>query len=219
MGSDLIGNAGLKFFSRMNASISHELKNTLAIIKENSGLLDDYIGMMAKGVHVEPQRFQTVARRIETQTVRADAIIKNLNQLAHLIDVPSKPVDLNEISTLLVLLHNRPAAMRQVTLAPCLAASPVMITTAPFILLNALGLALDFAFNAVVPGQSMSVIVGNVETELSICFGELTSLCDMGAIDYPAAHDKALLTALGAEARVEKEMGRIMIVLPRKQHP
>ena len=137
-GPDLIGEAGLLFFGRMSASISHELKNALAIIKENSGLLTDYVGMMARGMPVEPQRFQTVAARIEAQTVRADAIIKNLNQFAHTVDSPGKPVDLNDTLALLVVLHNRPAAMRQVSLAPCFAQAPVVITAASFLLLNAL---------------------------------------------------------------------------------
>ena len=32
---------GLQFFGKMTASISHEIKNVLAIINENAGLLED----------------------------------------------------------------------------------------------------------------------------------------------------------------------------------
>jgi C4-dicarboxylate-specific signal transduction histidine kinase len=51
---DPIGDAGLQFFGRMSASISHELKNALAIIKENAGLLADYVAMMGKGTPIDP---------------------------------------------------------------------------------------------------------------------------------------------------------------------
>ena len=33
---------GLQFFGKMTASISHEIKNVMAIINESAGLLDDY---------------------------------------------------------------------------------------------------------------------------------------------------------------------------------
>jgi C4-dicarboxylate-specific signal transduction histidine kinase len=218
IGPDVIGQAGLQFFGRMSASISHELKNALAIIKENSGLLNDYLGMMAKGVPIEPQRFQTVAKRIETQTVRADAIIKNLNQFAHTIDSSTKPVDLNELLTLFLALHNRPAAMRQVALETGYADSPVVISTSPFILLNILGLALDFALNAVPPGGTLSITVGKSQTEALVGFGGLKTLSNMSALEYPGACDNALLTALGAQARIEKGEGRIIIALAQSQN-
>ena len=36
-GPNLVGQSGLTYFGRTTASISHELKNALAIIKENAG--------------------------------------------------------------------------------------------------------------------------------------------------------------------------------------
>ena len=52
---------GLRFFSATTASLSHELKNALAIIKENAGLLTDYMAMFEKGSPVAPDRLITVA--------------------------------------------------------------------------------------------------------------------------------------------------------------
>ena len=40
---------GLQFFGRMSASISHEIKNVLAIINENAGLLEDFSLMADRG--------------------------------------------------------------------------------------------------------------------------------------------------------------------------
>ena len=43
---DSIGGSGLQFFGKVSASISHELKNVLAIINENAGLLEDPRAML-----------------------------------------------------------------------------------------------------------------------------------------------------------------------------
>jgi hypothetical protein len=38
---EIVAETGLQFFGKMTASISHEIKNVLAIINENAGLLED----------------------------------------------------------------------------------------------------------------------------------------------------------------------------------
>lgn len=214
---NLIGEAGLQFFGRMSASISHELKNALAVIKENSGLLSDYIHMAGKGMAVEPERYEKIARRIEAQTHRADAIIKNLNQFAHSVDTPVKSVDLNEILDLLVALHRRPAAMRQVELEPRPAESAVAVTTNPFLLLNVLGLTLAHGLHAVPAGATMTIAVGHAQSEAELDFGGLENLADLQAHNFPREHENALLTALGAKAIIEPEACRIMVRL--RMHP
>ncbi len=211
---DLIGEAGLQFFGRMSASISHELKNALAIINENAGLLGDYIHMMGKGMSVEPARFEKIAGRIEAQTRRADAIIKNLNQFAHSVDVPAKSVDLNEIMGLLVALHRRPADMRQVELDPRPSESAVAVTINPFLLLNLLGLMLAQSLQAVPGGGAMTISVGLAQSEAEIGFGGLEKLVNVPADQFPGEQANALLTALGAKAIIESEACRIVVRLP-----
>jgi signal transduction histidine kinase len=211
---DMIGQAGLQFFGCMSASISHELKNALAIIKENAGLLSDYIHMMGKGMSVEPERFDKIAGRIEAQTHRADAIIKNLNQFAHSVDIPVKSVDLNEILDLLVALHRRPAAMRQVELEPRPTVSPVTVTTNPFVLLNLLGLVLAFSLQTLPGGGVMTLSTGPAQSEAEVGFGDLQNLADVPADQFPGEHINALLTALGATAIIEPEACRIVVRLP-----
>jgi hypothetical protein len=47
---DWFGYDSLAFFGKVNASISHELKNVMAIISETAGLLGD-LSEMARGGH------------------------------------------------------------------------------------------------------------------------------------------------------------------------
>jgi C4-dicarboxylate-specific signal transduction histidine kinase len=212
--TSLIGEAGLQFFGRMSASISHELKNALAIIKENSGLLSDYLHMADKGMTVEPERFEKIARRIDAQTQRADAIIKNLNQFAHSVDVPVKSLDLNEILDLLAALHHRLAAMRQIRLETRPAEAAVVVTTHPYLLLNVLGLILIQAFDAVPAGGIMTLAVDGAQSEAEMRFEDLQNLEQLPAAGFPGSHENALLTALNAKAIIESKACRIVVRLP-----
>ena len=45
---------GLRFFGKITASVTHEIKNALATINENAGLMTDYIEMAARGRPLEP---------------------------------------------------------------------------------------------------------------------------------------------------------------------
>jgi len=81
-----LGWMGVRFFGRMSASISHEIKNVLAIINENAGLLDDFALMAEKGMPLDPRRLGKVAESLMKQVRRADAIVRNMNKFAHSVD-------------------------------------------------------------------------------------------------------------------------------------
>ena len=85
--------AGLQFFGQISASISHELKNVLAIINENAGLLEDLALMADRGKPIDPERLIKMAATVKRQIGRADGIIKNMNRFAHSADHPVETVD------------------------------------------------------------------------------------------------------------------------------
>ena len=60
MGAKLktVAETGLQFFGEITASNSHEIKNILAIINENAGLLEDLALMYDRGAQIEPQRLK-----------------------------------------------------------------------------------------------------------------------------------------------------------------
>ena len=57
---DIIAETGLQFFGRISASISHELKNVLAIINENAGLLEDLTSMADRGKPIDSARLKAI---------------------------------------------------------------------------------------------------------------------------------------------------------------
>ncbi|SMF07231.1 HAMP domain-containing histidine kinase [Desulfovibrio gilichinskyi] len=106
---------GLCFFGRVSAIISHDVKNVLAIINEEAGLLQDLSLMAAQGMELAPERLVKLAEKIQKQIKRGDLIIKNMNRFAHSVDVSECEVDLNETLALIIALFTRVSASKCVT--------------------------------------------------------------------------------------------------------
>ncbi|MBI5895626.1 MAG: sensor histidine kinase [Desulfobacterales bacterium] len=216
VGPNLVGQSGLTYFGRTTASISHELKNALAIIKENAGLLGDYLLMADKGVSIDPARFKTVATRIEDQVARADGIIKNLNRFAHSVDDPVKVLDLNELAGLLGVLSQREAAMRQVTLHVCPESATTTVTTAPYLLLTLLGRCLSVCLQYMGAGKALAVRVTKEGAGGRISFESLDAAALATAGTFPGENESALLSAVGADYHLDGTQGRMAITLSNR---
>ena len=126
-----IGESGLQFYGKITASVSHEIKNVLAIINENAGLLEDFTFMADRGKPLDPARMKMIAAAVKKQIGRADGIIKNMNLFAHSVDQTITTVDLNETLELIIALTARFAAMRGVQVDLQSPENPVKFQTAP----------------------------------------------------------------------------------------
>ena len=113
---DILGEEGLQFFGKMSASISHEMKNVLAVVNENAGLLQDFIYMNKKGMPIDPEQLKGVSQMIKKQVQRADGIMKNMNKFAHSTDQLIKTESVNNILDIVTNLAIRFASMREITL-------------------------------------------------------------------------------------------------------
>ncbi|MBW1780887.1 MAG: sensor histidine kinase [Deltaproteobacteria bacterium] len=212
----ILGETGLQFFGKMTASISHEIRNVLAVLNENAGLLEDFILMAEKGAPIDHERLKTLARSMGTQIHRADGIIENMNRFAHGVDERVKSVDLNETIELLVALSGRLADMRGVKLDPVFREEPILITTNPFFLENLLWCFLDFAMGAVGKEKALKIISEIQETGIWIRFSGLEDLAETGSNRFPSELEEALLKSLEADFSVDVKAGEIAIKVPEK---
>jgi C4-dicarboxylate-specific signal transduction histidine kinase len=210
---EVLGEAGLQFFGKMSASISHEIKNALAIINESAGLLEDLSLRAEKGIPVEPERLKKQTGSILKQVRRVDGIIRNMNQFAHSIDEPLKTVDLAQTVELATNLSNRFAAMRGVVLAYQAPPTPVMIRTSPFFLENLLWLCLDFAMNAAGAGKTLNLLIEKSEGSARITFAPLERISDTAEQEFTGDRVKALLAALQAELNLDKEKRELSLLI------
>ena len=211
---EVIGETGLQFFGKMSASISHEIKNVLAIINENAGLLEDLTVMAEKGMPLDPQRLKTPASRIMKQIRRGDDIIKGMNRFAHSVDDSLRQVDLDDTLALVCALSNRFASMRGVVLERESPSAPVSVVTNPFFLQNLLWLCLDFAMGCAGAGKTVSLKAEKTGGKATIRFSKLQDMANAVTEAFPGNRERALLNALKAELVIHKDIGELCLALP-----
>ena len=206
-----IGETGLQFYGKITASISHEIKNVLAIINENVGLLEDLTLMADRGQPIDPARLKKMAAVVQKQIGRADGILSNMNRFAHSIDKTVAEVDLNQIIELFMALTDRFAAMRGVKVNLQLPENPVTILTAPFLLMNLLWLCLDFSMSASGDEKRIELVVEETGNSVRIRFRRLAGLSEELLATFPSDRVKNLAAVLEAALTANPE--RVEVVL------
>jgi len=212
---DTIAETGLQFFGRISASISHELKNVLAIVNENAGLLEDLTLMADRGQSIDPARLKIMAATVQKQIGRADEILKKMNRFAHSSDEAAAEVDLNQTIELVGALTARFAAMRSVTVDLQLPASSLTIPTAPFYLMNLLCLCLDFSMTASGDEKRVELVVDETANNVQIRFRRLAGLTEALLETFPSDREKNLLAVLGADLTAETESEEVVVRLSK----
>ncbi|UCG20246.1 MAG: HAMP domain-containing histidine kinase [Deltaproteobacteria bacterium] len=138
----------IAFMGKVAASLSHEIKNTLAIINESVGLMGDLLGKDAPGDWPPYSRFTNLLASIEEQVQRSADIVKRLNQFAHSMDKSLAELDLNEKVRKTVMLAQRFATLRRVNLETQLASEPLHLLSDPFRLLYVIFGLIERAINS-----------------------------------------------------------------------
>ena len=211
---DIVGKEGLQFFGKMSASISHEIKNVLAIINENAGLLEDFTLMAEKGKPIEMERFKTVASKIQAQVERADGIVKNLNRFAHCADYFSGEIDLNEMLGFVVILSERFAAMADVSFEHREADRQVPLKTMPFLLQNLLWLCISFAMEVVDGDKKINLLAEKTVQGARIIFSNLNGMEKISEDHFLSYKEKALLNVLGGQIFLIHDKGELILEVP-----
>lgn len=206
---------GLRFFGKMTASISHEIKNVMAIINESAGLLEDYSLMAEKGMPIDPERIKVISGRVAAQVLRADGIATNMNGLAHSVDDFRKSVCIRETLTLAVGLTQRLADMRSVALALKLPSAPPTVITSPFHLQNLIWQILDFAMDVSGDGKTVGLTVETGPGPVKIRFTGLEGLPNLSEAAFPTEKEAALLHMLGATIYQDVKAREIHLILPK----
>jgi C4-dicarboxylate-specific signal transduction histidine kinase len=124
-----------QFVGAVCASLSHEIKNCLAIINENAGLMGDLAYLAGRGRPVDPERQARIAATVQKQVRRADRLVGHLNRFAHCGDVDRRELDLAEAVSFVATLFQRTAnkAGRRVLVT---AGKDLKVETAPMGLLQ-----------------------------------------------------------------------------------
>ena len=184
----------LAFFGRMCASISHEIKNCLAVINEQNGLHEDLLMLQQQGRELSLERVRRINQTIGEQVQRMDGIVKRLNRFAHSPDQVEERLELGELGAYIVALCSRFATNRGVVMT-CQATTPVMIKAQPFQVMHLLVACLEHLLPEVASGQTIVLQV------LQDDQGPIIAI--KPGLEHTPCAVQSLAAAVGAE--VEKE--------------
>lgn len=196
--TDPLGAAGLAFYSKISASISHEIKNSLAVINESAGYLEDVTLMTRKGVPLDPDRLGALASTMLKQVQRTNTIIKNMNRLAHSLDEDFKLVDVNELMDLMAHLSERTVVTKGFRISVTSADTPVAVISHPFFLENLIWLMVNFAMTVCGESKTIGMAASKAPTGAEICFSGLDRLTEENFQDFLAQDAGMLVGALNA---------------------
>ena len=154
---EIIDQYGPAYFGRMGASISHDIKNCLAIMNENAGLMSDHLMMAQKGKPLDIDRFSAIVLRIEKQIGRADGIAKSLNTFSHSMDKPEQQVDLDEAVGLVLGLGARIIANKGVQVNHTRAADTLYVNGSFFFLLLLIWSILENVTESLASGAVLNI--------------------------------------------------------------
>ena len=203
---------GVRFFGEMSASISHEIKNVLAIINENAGLLADLVRMGERGATLDLERLSRVATSINRQVIRGDDIVKGMNRFAHSADLPRESVDLAEVVAFIPELANRLIVLRGAMPRIETPAEPAAVKTNRFFLEHLVWNCLCHAMTATDGSGAVSVRVVREDGNATIRFYGLspTALAESG--EFPDARQAMVARLLDVRLHTDPSAGTIAIV-------
>lgn len=131
---NVLAETGILFFGKILASATHEMKNNLAIINENAGLLGDLSMMAEQGQPMPHERTNDLSRKIGAQVQRTDIVLKRMNQFSHSVDLSEQTVDLEKTAAFVVNLGARLIEMQGAKIRITPPPSPILVSTHLFYL-------------------------------------------------------------------------------------
>ncbi|MCF8062318.1 MAG: sensor histidine kinase [Deltaproteobacteria bacterium] len=212
---ETLSEEGFQFFGKVTASVTHEIKNALAVIRENAGLMEDLISMGERKGGLDPARIQALAGKIGKQAMKADGIVQNMNRFAHSMDEPVAELDLGDTLRLLAALSGRIAAMHGVVFETRVPDAPVRLKTNPFFMETLLWGCLEFAMVAAGPEKRLALVLEEVETGARIRVTGVRVAEEVEGPEFPPERHNDLHRVLGAEVRLAPSRDEIIIELPK----
>jgi signal transduction histidine kinase len=163
----LMHDLGLAFFGRIAAGVSHELKNHLAVINEQSGLMSDLL-LIGQGKNPAVLRLTRLSRDIAEQVRKADQTLGTFSRFSHTVDRQYRTVDLNELAEIMVAVTGRMASAKGVSLVRGSATPPVMIVTSPFLLEQLVFLCLEHILSQADQGGDLTLGVSGSDNRAAL---------------------------------------------------
>lgn len=217
--TDTMNNAakdGLRFFGRMSAAISHDLKNTLSIMNESAGLIEDLALLTEKGRPLDPQRIHQLGATIKRQIQRNDGIVRNMNRFAHSVDDPLKEMSLASSLEMLLSICRRLTDARGIAVSVAPPDREIAIVTRPFYLYHLVWRLLEWGLDYAGAGKRLVLQIDPVPGAVRLVCRGLEGLTETGAGQCPPSQWHDLLVLLEGRIEVAADQQSVAAVLPQR---
>lgn len=203
---------GLSFFGITNRLISHDLKNILAIISETSGLIGELAELSEAGKELKPGRLSSLSESIIEEVERANAIIKNMNTLAHSVDEFIKEVDIRQTVSLMIELSQLDSALKNTKLR-LVDSESCIVYTSPLFLENLISRVINLSLRSAGPENEIRVSFDSYDDRVRIIFSGIASNING---EFPTKKVDFLAKLLSAKVSFDASAGNLNIVLPKR---
>jgi C4-dicarboxylate-specific signal transduction histidine kinase len=198
------------FVGKIAASVTHELMNVFATIRETSGLMEDLLALSRDSSFPHAQRFAKSLGSIRDQVSRGMEISGRFNQFAHSMDEVRSKATVDELLQRVAFLMQRAANLKRVRLLVQPSELPVALSSDLFRLQMILVACIECGLVRAASGGTISLqserspvgVVIRVLLEAGSCPGS----ADGGLPEQLAGFGEAL-AALDASLRVVKTSG------------
>ncbi|MCP4745697.1 MAG: HAMP domain-containing histidine kinase [Desulfobacteraceae bacterium] len=210
------GYEDLAFFGKINAGISHELKNKLAVISETAGLMDDVLEMSKKPGKKQLETIVTCCKTIVEEVNRGFGVVKHMNSFSHSVDDLFTEVNLTETVALMVHITGFLSDACKVDVNSQPEFGP-MVYTCPFRLQNLLYHCFVFAFkSAGLNGRIDVSITKDDDGAGRVAFSYALS---QPCAPFASEDTKKIAASINAEIHIADDCRGFEILIPRlKEH-
>ncbi|MCD4722001.1 MAG: hypothetical protein K8S13_19380 [Desulfobacula sp.] len=215
-GENMLAQGGMKFFGKMSASATHEIKNTLAIINESAGLLEDLSLMADKGHPLSITRIKNISKMVTRQVQRADLVLRKLNQFSHSADQLTDIADLEKTLCFVLDLASRLVEGHGVIVEVTSPSSPMMVATNLFYLENIIWRAIESACCTAKGKKQIMISFGSHLTAPSIWFLIDTVKDDLMEDLFGSKEDQALMAHLDISIEKNKNNNSFGLLWPKR---
>jgi signal transduction histidine kinase len=216
--------ADVKFFGALAAAMTHDMKNVLAIINENAGLLGDLsVKAQKKATPIDPLKASTISEKIRKNVTRADTMMKRFNRFSHSMDHAEEFLDMEETVMLVASLSERIIRRHGGTLTVIPPPVPCRIHARRFVVLHLIFRALDIlCCNHADPAsdiqKQMTVRFGSELTRPEICFTRDPGFMIKRDALFDSPKDRALLAHVKMKVKMMDAGAGFCLCTARPEH-
>jgi C4-dicarboxylate-specific signal transduction histidine kinase len=197
----LLREQALSFFGTITASLSHEINNSMAIISELSGLLEDLLVGADRDQPLDNDKLRELSQRISNQVKKGQSIIKRLNRFAHSMDEPDAAFDAVEVLEQLMGLAQRFAFLKGVRLDHTAEQESLALRGNPFSLQQAVFICIQLALDASTKSETVNVTLRGEDSAVRI-ITTCASLSDEQRLEPDMSFLSLLMEELGGNVEI-----------------